>query len=156
MQLLRAFNVANRESEANKMICMVYISSAKLSLTESEIIKIVEDAQINNEKSDVTGLLLFNKGNFMQLVEGQALTVEALYEKILQDNRHTEVKLLLKESITHRNFSNWTMGFRNIEKLKKINPDIRNLFLEEELNFSIYQNNPYGALQFLETFKRIA
>jgi hypothetical protein len=47
------------------------------------------------------------------------------------------------------------MGFRNIEKLKEINPEILNLFLEEDLNFSIYQQNPYRALQFLETFKRI-
>jgi len=138
------------------MICMVYISSAKLGLTDGEIINIVEDARINNEKSEVTGLLLFNSGNFMQLVEGHEPTIEALYEKIRQDNRHTEVKLLLKESITHRNFSAWTMGFKNIEKLKKINPEILNSFLEDDLDFSIYQQNPYRALQFLETFKRIA
>jgi hypothetical protein len=134
---------------------MVYISSAKLGLTENEIITIVEDARINNEKIGVTGLLLFNKRSFMQLVEGEAATIEALYEKIRQDNRHAEVTLLLKESITHRNFSNWTMGFKNIEKLKKINPGILNHFLEDDFNFSIYQQNPYRALQFLETFKRI-
>ena len=137
------------------MICIVYISSAKLGLTDSEIINIVEDARINNEKSEITGLLLFNRGNFMQLVEGDEQAIEALYEKIRKDNRHTEVKLLLKESITHRNFSTWTMAFRNIEKLKKINPEIFNSFLEDDLNFSIYQQNPYKALQLLETFKRI-
>jgi len=135
---------------------MVYISSAKLGLTEGEIINIVEDARVNNRKNEVTGLLLFNSGNFMQVVEGCVPNVENLYEKIRQDNRHTEVKLLLKESITHRNFSAWTMGFKNIEKLKKINPEVLNPFLEDDLNFSIYQQNPYRALQFLEIFKRIA
>ena len=137
------------------MICMVYISSAKLGLTEGEIVNIVEDARINNEKIGVTGLLLFSKGNFMQLVEGEEPVIDTLYEKIRKDNRHAEVKVLLKESITHRNFGDWTMGFKDIEKLKRISPAALNPFLENDLNFSIYQQNPYRALKFLETFKRI-
>jgi len=137
------------------MICMVYISSAKLGLTYGEILNIVGDARTNNEKNDVTGLLLFNSGNFMQLVEGTESTVDALYKKIEKDRRHTDVKLLLREPITHRNFSDWTMGFKNIEKLKQVNPEFLNSFLDDDLNFSVYQQNPYRALQFLETFKRI-
>lgn len=137
------------------MICIVYISSAKLGLTYSEIINIVEDSRINNEKNGLTGLLLFNSGNFMQLLEGEESVVDALYRKIEKDRRHTEVKLLLKEPITHRNFNNWTMGFKNIEKLKEIKPELLNSFLTDELNFSVYQKNPYRALEFLETFKRI-
>ena len=137
------------------MICIVYISSAKLGLTYGEILKIVKDSRINNEKNGLTGLLLFNSGNFMQLVEGTESAVDALYRKIEKDRRHTEVKLLLKEPITHRNFSDWTMGFKNIEKLKEMNPELHNSFLTDDLNFSVYQQNPYRALKFLETFKRI-
>ncbi|MEN0037925.1 MAG: BLUF domain-containing protein [Cellvibrio sp.] len=137
------------------MICIVYISSAKLGLTHSEINNIVEDSRINNEKHGLTGLLLFNSGNFMQLLEGEELIVDTLYTKIEKDRRHRDVKLLLKEPITHRNFSNWTMGYKNIENLREVKPELHNLFLTEDLNFSIYQNNPYRALKFLETFKRI-
>lgn len=137
------------------MICIVYISSAKLGLPYSEIINIVEDSRINNEKNGLTGLLLFNSGNFMQLLEGEESVVDALYRKIEKDRRHTEVKRLLTEPITHRNFSNWTMGFKNIEKLKEMQPELLNSFLTDELNFSVYQKNPYKALEFLETFKRI-
>ncbi|PUA29882.1 MAG: hypothetical protein B0W54_04875 [Cellvibrio sp. 79] len=137
------------------MICIVYISSAKLGLTYGEILNIVEDSRMNNEKSGLTGLLLFNSGNFMQLVEGAESAVDALYRKIEKDRRHREVKLLLSEPITHRNFSNWTMGFKDIEKLQEMNPEILNSFLTDELNFSVYQKNPYKALKFLETFKRI-
>jgi hypothetical protein len=140
---------------SSQMICMVYISSAKLGLTYGEMLNIVADARINNEKTGVTGLLLFNSGNFMQLVEGAESTVDTLYKKIEKDRRHTEVKLLLKEPITHRNFSNWTMGFRDVAKLKQINPKFHNSFLDDDFNFSIYQDNPYRALKFLETFKRI-
>lgn len=137
------------------MICIVYISSAKLGLTHGEILNIVADSRINNEKQGLTGLLLFNSGTFMQLVEGEESNVDVLYRKIEKDRRHTDMKLLLKEPITHRNFSNWTMGFKNIEKLKEMNSEFINSFLNEDLNFSVYQKNPYRALRFLETFKRI-
>lgn len=137
------------------MICIVYISSANLGLSRGEILNIVEDSRINNNKNGLTGLLLFNKGTFMQLLEGEENAVDALYKKIEKDRRHTDVKLLLKETITHRNFSNWTMGFKDIEKLKEKNSEHLNSFLTGDLNFSIYQNNPYRALEFLETFKRI-
>lgn len=137
------------------MICIVYISSAKLGLTHGEILNIVEDSRVNNEKIGLTGLLLFNSGNFMQLVEGEESVVNGLFRKIEKDRRHTDIKLLLKEPITHRNFSDWTMGFKNIEKLKETNPALLNSFLNDDLNFTIYQQNPYRALTFLETFKRI-
>ena len=137
------------------MICMVYVSSAAFGLSEREITSIVKTSQFNNEKLGITGLLLYNSGNFMQLLEGDEEKVENLYEKIKQDKRHTGSTLLIKEAIATKNFDKWQMGYRNLNNLKSIDPKILNPFLEEELNFSIYKNNPYRALGFLETFKKI-
>ncbi|RYY03259.1 MAG: BLUF domain-containing protein [Gammaproteobacteria bacterium] len=137
------------------MICMVYISSAILGLNDRQIANIVRTSQINNEQLGITGILLYNNGNFMQLIEGEEEKVEALYEKVRGDRRHTGVTLLLKEPITHKNFDNWVMGYRNIDNLKKIEPELLSPFLDEDLNFSIYKKNPYRALQFLEMFKKI-
>ena len=137
------------------MICMVYISSATLGLNERIITSIVKASQLNNQQLGVTGILLYNSGNFMQLLEGEAEKVESLYEKIKLDKRHTGVSLLMKETITGKNFHNWQMGYRNFNKLKALDPEILSPFLEEELNFSIYKSNPHRALQFLETFKKI-
>jgi hypothetical protein len=91
----------------------------------------------------------------MQLIEGEKQSTKELYEKISSDRRHTQVSLLLSEPITHRNFENWSMGYKNLELDIDIDPAIKSSFLDEELNFSIYKNNPYRALQFLETFKKI-
>jgi len=137
------------------MICMVYISSAVLGLNDRQIASIVRTSQINNEQLGITGILLYNNGNFMQLIEGEEEKVEGLYEKVRGDRRHTGVTLLLKEAITHKNFDNWVMGYRNIDNLKKIEPELLSPFLDEDLNFSIYKKNPYRALQFLEMFKKI-
>lgn len=137
------------------MICMVYVSSAVLGLSEREIAGIVRTSQLNNEQLGITGILLYNSGNFMQALEGEAEKVEALYEKIKCDKRHTAISLLMKEPISDKNFEKWQMGYRNLESLKSVDPAILSPFMEEELNLSIYNKNPHRALQFLETFKKI-
>lgn len=140
---------------AKDMICIVYISSVRLGLSSREITAIVHEARVNNQKLGITGMLLYNGKDFMQLIEGEKAIVQDLYEKVRKDHRHSDVTLLLKESITHKNFDNWSMGYKNVQGLKNINPDILNSFLTEELNFSIYKDNPYRALHFLEMFKKI-
>ena len=137
------------------MICIVYISSATLGLSESQIASIVKQSQKNNEKIGVTGILIYNSGNFMQLIEGKKAEVEALFEKISQDRRHSGVTLLLKEAITDKNFNHWLMGYRNLVTLKKIEQELLTPFLDEDLNFTHYVKIPHRSLQFLETFKRI-
>lgn len=72
----------------------------------------------------VTGILLYNSGNFMQLIEGDDEKVEGLYEKIRQDTRHTGVTPLIRESITQRNFDSWLMGYRNLDALKRVDPEV--------------------------------
>ena len=137
------------------MICMVYISSASYMINDQEIISIVNASRLNNTQLGITGILLYNAGSFMQLIEGEEENIENLYNKISHDPRHNSIKLLLRETITHRNFSEWQMGYRNLEKIKTIAPEVVSPFMEEELNFSIYKNNPYRALHFLEMFKKI-
>ena len=137
------------------MISKVYISSAKLMLQERDIISIVKAAQIKNQSMGITGILLFNSGNFMQLIEGAEANVAELYEKIKNDNRHTDVTQLLEEEISHRNFDNWFMGYKDLATLNRVDQDILSPFLNEEPNFSIYKNNSYRALEFLEMFKKI-
>lgn len=100
-------------------------------------------------------ILLYSGGSFMQLIEGKESAVQALYEKIRQDHRHRDVTLLFREKITQKNFDNWLMGYRNIDNLKKIDPDLLTPFLDEDLNFASYIKNPHHSLQFLEVFKKI-
>lgn len=48
------------------------------------------------------------------------------------------------------------MSYRNIDNLRKIDPDLLTTFLDEDLNFASYIKNPPHSLQFLEVFKKIA
>ena len=71
----------------------------------------------------VTGVLCaYEDGNgFLQALEGGRAEVNALYNKIVCDDRHTDVVLLAYEEIDERRFANWRMG--RID-LSRVNPSV--------------------------------
>jgi hypothetical protein len=60
---------------------------------------------------DVTGALMFNAGCFAQVLEGPRPAIEAIFERIQQDERHGEVSLLAFDPAPARAFAQWSMGF---------------------------------------------
>ena len=52
------------------MIQLSYISSQSHPLTSDEVKKILEKSILNNSLKNVTGMLLFYNGSFLQVLEG--------------------------------------------------------------------------------------
>jgi hypothetical protein len=77
----------------------------------AEVDDILATSRANNERDEITGALMFNAGCFAQVLEGPLDVVEAAFERIQQDDRHSEVSLLAMEPIIERSFPNWAMGF---------------------------------------------
>ncbi len=90
---------------------LVYISAAEHNFTEQELQQLLAKARENNMKLDVSGMLLFHEGSFIQALEGEKHAVETLYEKIGQDDRHSETRVLFRGDIDERHFDSWSMGF---------------------------------------------
>ena len=90
---------------------LVYISAAEHDFTEEELQELLAKARENNNKLDVSGMLLFHEGSFIQALEGEKSVVERLYEKIGQDKRHSETRVLFRGEIDERHFETWSMGF---------------------------------------------
>lgn len=76
-----------------------------------EVDDILATSRVNNERDGITGALMFNAGCFAQVLEGPLDVVEIAFERIQQDDRHSEVSLLAMEPIAERSFPNWAMGF---------------------------------------------
>ncbi|MFN3722490.1 MAG: BLUF domain-containing protein [Paracoccaceae bacterium] len=72
---------------------------------------ILFDARRCNTRDDITGALLCRDDLFLQLLEGPAAAVEAAYERIRRDDRHIEVRELLRREIGEdaRMFGAWAM-----------------------------------------------
>ncbi|MGI4829464.1 MAG: BLUF domain-containing protein [Janthinobacterium lividum] len=90
---------------------LVYTSAATRNLSENDLALILEAARASNRHRCVTGILLHIEGTFFQVIEGEPEVVQALFERIRQDPRHSHVTTIIQEPIAKRAFGEWTMGY---------------------------------------------
>ena len=90
---------------------LVYYSIANPDFTEPDMLHMLEHARKSNAEQGITGCLLYHKGVFVQLLEGERQRVESLYERIASDKRHNHVTLLAADRKENRHFSSWNMAF---------------------------------------------
>lgn len=98
------------EQTEETLIHCIYASAASREFTPEELDELLVVARRNNEALGVTGMLLYEKGSFFQILEGPSEAVEPLYAKIGTDKRHASISKLILEPIEERNFPNWSMG----------------------------------------------
>ena len=88
-------------------VCAIHESEA--ALTE-EVEAILSVAQRKNAENGVSGALMFNGTHYAQVLEGTRRAVEATFERIQLDPRHSEVMLLSFEPVAERLFGTWSMA----------------------------------------------
>ena len=91
---------------------LVYISTATHMLNQDELLDILGVSRTNNEKNNLTGMLLYGEGVFIQVLEGDEQALEQTYSVIERDDRHRSIIKMTEGNITARNFPNWRMGFK--------------------------------------------
>ncbi len=96
------------------LIELLYTSSATNGVDENALVALLEVSRRNNEANNITGLLVYHEGTFMQVLEGEEEAVMRLYQRILQDPRHTGTRMLWKLPIETRAFGDWAMAFREL------------------------------------------
>ncbi len=94
---------------------MIYISKSVKPMLNAELEDLLVVCRANNMQQKITGMLLYADQQFIQVLEGEQNVVEALYEKIAKDERHSNAEIVLQRTIESREFSKWAMGFRSIE-----------------------------------------
>ncbi|MGN6366989.1 MAG: BLUF domain-containing protein [Phycisphaerae bacterium] len=93
------------------MLQLCYASRATVPFDGATLTSLLQKSRENNHRRGVSGLLVYQYGSFLQLIEGADPIVIELYNKIRRDPRHTDVSLLFKEKIEQRSFEQWSMGF---------------------------------------------
>lgn len=94
----------------------IYASAATRDFSTAELTALLAQARANNTRLGLTGMLLHAEGNFFQVLEGSAVVVDALYERIEADPRHDRVTMIIREPIHRRAFSDWSMGFCHLSR----------------------------------------
>lgn len=94
---------------------LVYVSSATTLWARPDLDHILAISRTNNDRSAITGMLLYKGGNLMQVLEGDEAPVRALYARIARDPRHRGMLTVLDGTTDARQFSGWSMAFRDLD-----------------------------------------
>ena len=132
------------------LFTLVYISRETSPMSSKDLEDILSVSRRNNQPAEITGMLIFKNGEFMQALEGKRDDVEKLYRIISQDQRHKDILVLARKEIPQRCFEEWSMGFKHIteENLNGlVDPDS---FFSDKNDF----NQCNTALNFLSSFYR--
>lgn len=70
---------------------------------------ILLDARRCNARDGITGALIVRGDIYLQLLEGPRDAVEAAYQRIRRDDRHTDIRGVNRTRITERLFPEWAM-----------------------------------------------
>ncbi|WP_203255877.1 BLUF domain-containing protein [Hyunsoonleella ulvae] len=92
-----------------KTIC--YVSSCSITESIDSIKSIYNKAKANNLKHHISGILIFHKGNFLQILEGRAEQVDTTFNKIKNDTRHSNIIKVINTNIEERIFEDYNFGF---------------------------------------------
>ncbi len=99
------------------LVRCLYASRAAVPLVAPVVDSILEQSRKNNPLQGITGMLCFIDDIYVQVLEGGRDEVCELFNAIVRDVRHHNVRMLIYEEISERRFGSWTMGQVNIAKV---------------------------------------
>lgn len=94
---------------------LLYVSGATRPISPSDLDDILASSRRNNERRDVTGVLLYADDTFIQVLEGDRATVGEVARVIRRDPRHRNFMVLVERNAEKRAFSQWQMGFKRLD-----------------------------------------
>ena len=92
-----------------------YVSTETRPMRGPDLAGLLETAREFNSAHDVSGLLLYRKGSFLQVLEGREEDVGLVLERIRSDPRHQDIKVLFEEPLEAREFADWRMAFVDLD-----------------------------------------
>ncbi|UNC50171.1 diguanylate phosphodiesterase [Enterobacter huaxiensis] len=94
---------------------LIYRSQLNASCRSAQLAALVERARIRNTGLNITGILLSNGHEVLQILEGAEESVVKLFNKIREDKRHTGVVELMRDYGPRRRFENVGMLLFDLE-----------------------------------------
>ena len=93
---------------------LTYTSDARPDLEPGDIRAVHHTARHLNALDGVTGLLIYNGRQFLQIIEGDERAIDALLQRLLADARHSGLTVEHERFVDQREFPNWVMELANV------------------------------------------
>lgn len=97
------------------MFRILYLSTANQPFSSGDLSELLQKAMARNDATQVTGMLVYSDGDFLQVLEGEATNVVGIYDRISIDPRHRDISVLQRGlGYGDRLFPSWSMGFKRV------------------------------------------
>ena len=95
---------------------LLYVSDLAVASPTNVVAGITRQSRANNQRNDITGILVFDGECFAQLVEGSERAIHGLLKLLRSDTRHERLEVLeLAPSMSPRTFPGWRLGYLKTE-----------------------------------------
>jgi len=139
--------------QVQTLVSLVYISSGTQDFSPEDIVEILRKSRINNDKRNITGMLLYKDGNFLQVLEGPEDEIARLMQTIEMDSRHRGLIVLTKKPLRERQFPSWSMAYKDLTRLSAEDAEAYSPFLKESLMDEEFRSKPDRCYKLLLHFK---
>lgn len=95
------------------MYRVIYSSVAAVSMPNEELERILTTARSANEEQDITGVLIYVDGTFLQVLEGEKAALGPVIGRIVCDRRHRHITFLHVDETDSRTLAQWRMAYLN-------------------------------------------
>lgn len=94
-----------------------YKSKSNPGNTIIDIESLFYETRQNNNKQEIKGVLIYRDTLFFQILEGERVIVNSIYQSIKQDYRHGSIKELFNSEIDTYSFADFGIGYSTINTL---------------------------------------
>jgi len=95
---------------------LIYVSEAATAVTDDYLMAMLEEYRVSNLKLNITGLLLYHRDVFLQVIEGELPDLTQAYAQLTKDLRFKNIQVLAAGVTDGRMFKSWRMGFVTTNK----------------------------------------
>ena len=96
------------------MKSLIYLSAATKLFSNIDLLDILTVSRLKNLSLGITGLLIYHEGSIIQILEGDDLQLNFVFNSIKNDARHKNIIKYGNFNIAERSFPDWSMGFKQI------------------------------------------
>lgn len=145
---------SHTEDDTMPLTQLIYTSTAVEPMSDESLTDILQCSVQKNRLHGITGMLLYRRGTFLQVLEGRAQAVDETYDRIAKDNRHIDLNVIEHSPILRRSFGDWSMGFRHCDDLKAVDLPGYTNFLGSGFRATELIQDPNFAKAVLQKFAR--
>ncbi|HZH69278.1 MAG TPA: BLUF domain-containing protein [Flavobacteriaceae bacterium] len=131
---------------------LAYVSRQSFILSNDDISQLLETCRTNNSNANITGMLIYFDGTFVQFIEGPENNIDQLFQKIKKDKRHQDVVLLIDGIQVEREFSNWYMAYKELTLEETAKRSGQKQFRKEDLFKGKDPNTSHSGLILIKSF----